>query len=56
MTDSNSSLPLVKKMQRRYSQEFKKQVLTACADANISIAPVVWDFGMNANHIQNWKR
>ncbi|BBP46640.1 hypothetical protein THMIRHAS_20130 [Thiosulfatimonas sediminis] len=56
MTDSLSTLPTVKKIRRRYSREFKQQVLTACEDPNTSIAQVARDYGINANQIQNWKR
>jgi transposase len=39
---------------RRYSAEFKKEVVLACCEANVSIARVALHHGLNANLLRRW--
>lgn len=50
------NLPIAKQPRKRYSTEFKRQILEACHQPNISIAQVAREHGLNANLIHNWKR
>lgn len=39
---------------RRYSAEFKKEVVLACCEPNVSIARVALHHGLNANLLRRW--
>lgn len=39
---------------RRYSAEFKKEVVLACGEPNVSIARVALHYGLNANLLRRW--
>ena len=44
------------KPRRRHSEQFKAQVLTACAEPGASISAVALSFGVNANLVHQWRR
>ena len=47
----------VKQMpRRRHSEEFKAQVLAACAEPGASVASVALSFGLNDNLVHQWRR
>ncbi|MBN2647701.1 MAG: transposase [Thiotrichales bacterium] len=50
------NLLVAKQPRKRYSTEFKRQILKACYQPNTSIAQVAREHGLNANLIHNWKR
>ena len=54
--NTTQNLPVAKHPRRRYSTEFKYQILEACHQPNTSIAQVAREHGLNANLIHNWKR
>lgn len=39
---------------RRYSAEFKQEVVLACCEPNVSIARVALHHGLNANLLRRW--
>lgn len=41
---------------RRHSQEFKRQVIAACAEPGASVAAVARSFGLNDNLVHQWRR
>lgn len=41
---------------RRHSQEFKHQVISACAEPGASVAAVARSFGLNDNLVHQWRR
>jgi transposase len=44
------------KSRRRHSDEFKAQVLAACAEPGASVAAVARTFGLNDNLLHQWRR
>jgi transposase len=44
------------KPRRRHSDEFKAQVLAACAEPGASVAAVARTFGLNDNLVHQWRR
>jgi transposase len=44
------------KPRRRHSEQFKAQVLAACADPGASISAMALSFGINANLVHQWRR
>lgn len=44
------------KPRRRYSEQFKAQVLAACAEPGASVAAVALSFGLNDNLVHQWRR
>lgn len=44
------------KPRRRYSDEFKAQVVAACAEPEASVSAVALSFGLNANLVRQWQR
>lgn len=44
------------KPRRRHSEQFKAQVLAACAEPGASISAVALSFGVNANLVHQWRR
>jgi len=44
------------KSRRRHSEQFKVQVLAACAEPGASISAVALSFGVNANLVHQWRR
>ena len=44
------------KQRRRHSEQFKAQVLAACAEPGASISAVALSFGVNANLVHQWRR
>lgn len=54
--NTTQNLPVAKHPRRRYSTEFKRQILEACNQLNTSVAQVAREHGLNANLIHNWKR
>lgn len=44
------------KPRRRHSEEFKAQVLAACAEAGASVSAVAQSFGVNDNLVHQWRR
>jgi transposase len=44
------------KPRRRHSEQFKAQVLGACAEPGASISAVALSFGVNANLVRQWRR
>ena len=44
------------KPRRRHSEQFKAQVLGACAEPGASISAVALSFGVNANLVHQWRR
>lgn len=49
-------LPVAKQPRKRYTTEFKRQILEACNQPNTSIAQVAREYGLNANLIHNWRQ
>lgn len=50
MTESNHQT------RRRYSAEFKQQILAECAQPGASVARVALSHGINANLVHKWRR
>ncbi|MDF2464859.1 MAG: transposase [Ramlibacter sp.] len=44
------------KPRRRHSEQFKSQVLAACAEPGASVSAVALSFGVNANLVHQWRR
>ena len=44
------------KPRRRYSDDFKAQVVAACAEPEASVSAVALSFGLNANLVRQWQR
>lgn len=44
------------KPRRRHSEQFKAQVVAACAEPDASISAVAMSFGVNANLVRQWLR
>lgn len=44
------------KPRRRHSEQFKAQVLAACAEPGASVSAVALSFGVNANLVHQWRR
>jgi transposase len=44
------------KPRRRHSEEFKAQVLAACAAPGASVSAVALSFGLNDNLVHQWRR
>lgn len=44
------------KPRRRHSEQFKAQVLAACAEPGASISAVALSLGVNANLVHQWRR
>jgi transposase len=44
------------KQRRRHTEEFKAQVLSACAEPGTSVAGVARAFGLNDNLVHQWRR
>lgn len=44
------------KPRRRHGEEFKAQVLAACAEPGASVSAVALSFGLNANLVHQWRR
>lgn len=44
------------KPRRRHSEQFKAQVLAACAKPGASVSAVALSFGLNANLAHQWRR
>ena len=44
------------KPRRRHGEEFKVQVLAACAEPGASVSAVALSFGLNANLVHQWRR
>ena len=44
------------KPRRRHSEQFKAQVLAACAAPGASISGLALSFGINANLVHQWRR
>ena len=44
------------KPRRRHSEQFKAQVLAACAERGASISAVALSLGVNANLVHQWRR
>jgi transposase len=44
------------KPRRRHSEQFKAQVLAACAERGASVSAVAMSFGLNANLVRQWQR
>lgn len=44
------------KPRRRHSEEFKAQVLAACAEPGASVSAVALSFGLNDNLVHQWRR
>jgi transposase len=53
--DDLVSQPREVKKRRRYSREFKDQILAECADPSVSTAEVARRHGINDNMIYNWR-
>jgi transposase len=53
--DDLVSPPREIKKRRRYSREFKDQILAECADPSVSTAEVARRHGINDNMIYNWR-
>ena len=53
---TTQDLPVAKQPRKRYSTEFKRQILEACNQPNISVAQVAREYGLNANLIHNWRQ
>jgi transposase len=43
-------------VRRRHSAELKAQVLSECAQPEVSVADVALSHGINANTVQKWRR
>lgn len=46
--------PIARRRRRRYSEEFKAEVLRACQHPGVSIAAVALANGLNANLLRRW--
>ena len=46
--------PVTRRRRRRYSEEFKAEVIRACQHPGISIAAVALANGLNANLLRRW--
>jgi transposase len=44
------------KPRRRHGEQFKAQVLAACAEPGASVSAVALSFGLNANLVHQWSR
>jgi transposase len=44
------------KPRRRHGEQFKAQVLAACAEPGASVSPVALSFDLNANLVHQWRR
>jgi len=44
------------KPRRRHSEQFKAQVLAACAEPGASVSAVALSFGVNDNLVHQWRR
>lgn len=44
------------KPRRRHGEQFKAQVLAACAEPGASVSAVALSFGLNANLVHQWRR
>ena len=44
------------KPRRRHSEQFKAQVLAACAEPGASVSAVALSFGLNDNLVHQWRR
>lgn len=53
---STQDLPVAKQPRKRYTTEFKRQILEACNQPNTSVAQVAREYELNANLIHNWRR
>ena len=45
-----------RKPRRRHSEEFKAQVLAACAEPGASVSAVALSFGLNDDLVHQWRR
>lgn len=45
-----------KQTRRRYSPEFRAELVNRCAEPDVSVASVARDYGINANLIHKWIR
>jgi transposase-like protein len=52
--DSEIQMPLAGRRHRRYSDEFKRQVIAACLEPGVSKAAVALVNGLNANLARRW--
>ena len=46
--------PIARRRRRRYSEEFKAEVIRACQHPGVSIAAVALANGLNANLLRRW--
>lgn len=46
--------PIARRRRRRYSEEFKAEVIRACRHPGVSIAAVALANGLNANLLRRW--
>lgn len=46
--------PVARRRRRRYSEEFKAEVIRACQHPGVSIAAVALTNGLNANLLRRW--
>lgn len=44
------------KPRRRHGEQFKAQVVAACAEPGASVSAVALSFGLNANLVHQWRR
>jgi len=51
-----TSMHANQKPRRRHSEEFKAQVLAACAEPGVSVSAVALSFGLNDNLVHQWRR
>ena len=47
-------MPQVGRCRARYSDEFKRQVITACLEPGVSTAAIALANGLNANFLRSW--
>ena len=52
---TNETIAKVRR-RRRYSEEFKRQVLAQCEAAGASVAKVAMAHGINANIVHGWRK
>ena len=45
-----------RRARRRYSEEFKRQVIEACLQPGVSVAAIALANGLNANYLRQWVR
>jgi transposase len=51
-----TSMRANQKPRRRHGEQFKAQVLAACAEPGASVSPVALSFDLNANLVHQWRR